>query len=96
MKCKKINVKLLIGLLVLLGVIVITINYRKINETFNIFKDDSSVKNEMDKHNLFIKNKQQQENQTLLELEKQNKVNSTKDTIYELRQRILLLKQLFK
>ena len=95
MKCKKINAKLLIGLLVLLGVIVVTINYRKINEKFNIFEDDPSLKNEMDKHNLLIKNKQKQENQALLEMEKQNKVNGVKDTIYALRQRILLLKQLF-
>ena len=95
MKCKKINSKLLIGLLAFFLSFVITMNYRKINEKFNIFKNDPSVKYEMNKHNLLIKNKQKQENQALLEIEKQTKVNGVKDTIYALRQRILLLKQLF-
>ena len=94
MKCKKINVKLMIGLLVLLVVIVITLNYRKINEKFNTFRDDSYIKNKIKKHNKENLKKQQQQQQQEQEQKQQENINSMKNTIYDLNQRVLIVEQL--
>lgn len=94
MNCK-LNYKIGIVLVVLILVLVITIKKQKVSEKFNLFRNDDYIRSQLANHEILLK--QQRRNQHMSEMEEnqQNTVNENKDIIYNLRQRFLLLQQLF-
>lgn len=94
MKCK-LNYKFGILLVICVLLLLIVIKKGKINEKFNIFANDNNIKTKLIEHDTILSNQEKQDHLLQIQEEQKESVNETKNMIYQLRQRFLLLKQLF-